>query len=137
MKQIVGLYLAWLIAVVMLAFAVVGSPSINFGPHAGTYFSARASRSHSHGRGYHRQRNDFYTLLRWICCAAFAYSAFTAFQMKHVAWTCIFAVLTVLFNPLAPFYLQRQTWQVIDWASIAVILLAAVIFWRRRSSAPA
>jgi hypothetical protein len=130
MKQIVGLYVAWLIAVVMLALAVVGPPSINFGPRTSSYFSARASRSHSHGRGYYRQRNDFYTLLRWVCCAAFAYSAFTAFQMKRVAWTWIFAVLAVLFNPLAPFYLQRPTWQIIDWASIAVIVFAAIIFSR-------
>jgi hypothetical protein len=97
-------------------------------------FSARASVSRVHGRDYHRQRNDFYTLLRWVCCAAFAYSAFTAFQRKRVAWTCIFAVLAVLFNPLAPFYLQRQTWQIIDWASIAAIVFAAIIFWRDKGT---
>ena len=128
----VGLYVAWLIAVVMLALAVVGPPSINFGPRTSSYFSARASRSHSHGRGYYKQRNDFYTLLRWVCCAAFAYSALTAFQMKRVAWTWIFAVLAILFNPLTPFYLQRPTWQIIDWASIAVIVFAGIIFWREK-----
>ena len=135
--RIVGLYVAWLIAVVMLVLAVVGPPSINLGSRTSSYFSARASRSHSHGRGYHRQRNDFYTLLRWVCCAAFAYSAFTAFQMKRVAWTFIFAVLAVLavlFNPLAPVYLQRPTWQIIDLASIGVIVFAAIIFWRRETS---
>jgi hypothetical protein len=126
----IGLYVAWLIAVVMLALAVVAPPSINFGSRTSSYFSARASRSHSHARGYHRQRNDFYTLLRWICCAAFAYSAFAAFQMKRFIWTWVFAILAVLFNPLAPFYLQRPTWQVIDCASIAVIVFAAIIFWR-------
>jgi hypothetical protein len=136
MKQIVGLYVAWLIAVVMLAVAIIGPPAINFGytPRTFSYSSGRASRSHSYGRGYYSQRKDFYTLLRWVCCASFAYSALTAFQMKRVAWTWIFAVLAVLFNPLAPFYLQRPTWQIIDWASIAVIVFAAIIFWRDKGT---
>jgi Family of unknown function (DUF6804) len=55
--------------------------------------------------------------------------------MKRFAWTWIFAVLAVLFNPLAPFYVQRQTWQIIDWASIAVIVFAAIIFWREKGMA--
>jgi hypothetical protein len=44
-----------------------------------------------------------------------------------------FLLLAVLFNPLAPFYLQRQTWQIIDWASIAVIVFAAIIVWRHEA----
>ncbi|SRR6266568_6266369 len=137
MKRIVGLYVAWLIAVVMLAVAIIGPPAINFGyaPRTYSYSSGRASRSHSHGHGYYSQRKDFYTLLRWVCCAAFAYSALTAFQMKRSAWTWIFAVLAVLFNPLAPFYLRRPTWQIIDWTSIAVIVFAAIIFWRDKGMA--
>jgi hypothetical protein len=47
MKRIVGLYIAWLIAAVMLIFAAV-----------------------------ERHPYSFYTLLRWICCSIFAYSAF-------------------------------------------------------------
>src|SRR6266487_5801158 len=123
MKRIAGPYIAWLIAAVMLAMAVTSPPAISFGHTSRTYnYSGRVSRSHSYGRSYYSQRKDFYTLLRWVCCAAFAYSAFTAFQMKRSAWTWIFAVLAVLFNPLAPFYLRRPTWQIIDWTSIAVIV---------------
>ena len=135
-RRIFGLYIAWLIAAVMLTVAVIGPPAINLGytPRTYSYSSGRASRSHSYGRSYYSQRKDFYTLLRWVCCAAFAYSAIAAFQMKRAAWTWIFGVLAVLFNPLAPVYLQRATWQIIDSATIAVIVFAAIIFWRPPSS---
>jgi len=72
-KSTASLYIAWVIAAAMLISAAVG-----------------------------RHPYSFYTLLRWICCVAFAYSAISAFQMKRVAWTWIFGVLAILFNPLAP-----------------------------------
>ena len=137
-RRIFGLYIAWLIAAVMLTVAVIGPPAINLGytPRTYSYSSGRASRSHSYGRSYYSQRKDFYTLLRWVCCAAFAYSAIAAFQMKRAAWTWIFGVLAVLFNPLAPVYLQRATWQIIDWATIGLLVIAAVFFWRMGKHSP-
>jgi hypothetical protein len=129
----VGLYVAWLVAVSMLAAAVAGPPAINFGYSPRTYsYTGHASRSHGYGRSY-SERRDFYTLLRWVCCAAFAYSAFAAFQMKRVPWAWIFGILAVLFNPLVPVYLQRATWQILDSASIGVIVTAVIVFWRSSS----
>jgi hypothetical protein len=134
--RIVGLYVAWLIAAVMLVAAVTSPPTINFGlaPRRPSY-RGHHFRSYSYGRGYYNQRRDFYTLLRWVCCAAFAYSAVTAFQMKRVAWTWIFGVLAILFNPLVRVYLQRATWQAIDWGAIGVIVIAAIVFWRDKRMA--
>src|SRR5438874_2039216 len=128
MKRIVGLYIAWLIATVMLAVAVARSAFAR---------ASYAARSHHYHRSVHNSNaSDFYTLLRWVCCAVFAYSAVTAFQMKRVLWTWIFGVLAVLFNPIAPVYLQRDTWRVIDCAAIAVMLIAAVVLARKQSSLP-
>jgi uncharacterized protein DUF6804 len=101
MKRIAaGLYIAWLVAAVMLVLAVTGR--------------------HPYG---------FYTLLRWICCAAFAYSAFTAHDGNRVAWVWIFGVLAMLFNPIVPLDFQRDTWQMIDWVTIGLIVLAGIVFW--------
>lgn len=104
----IGLYVAWLAAFIMLVLAAV----------------------------LEKQSYNFYTLLRWICCASFVYSAVTAFQMKRVSWTWIFAAFAALFNPIAPFHLRRETWQMADWVAIAVVVIAAVVFWRgnKRSS---
>lgn len=100
-KHTAGVYVAWLLAVVMLGFAVSG-----------------------------RHPYSFYVLLRWICCGAFAYSAFTASEKNRVTWAWVFGLLAVLFNPVVPVHLQRDTWQIVDWGTIGVIVIAAIFFWR-------
>jgi hypothetical protein len=54
-STILLLYFVWLIAAVMLVFAAAA-----------------------------KQPDSFYTMLRWVCCAVFAYSAVTSFQMKRM-----------------------------------------------------
>jgi len=95
------LYIAWLIAAVMLVFAAI-----------------------------EKQSDSFYTLLRWVCCVAFAYSAIRSFQIQRVMWLCIFAVLAVLFNPIFVPHLDRSLWIVADWFSISAIVIAAFVFWK-------
>ena len=100
-NTILLLYIAWLIAAVMLVFAAA-----------------------------EKQPDSFYTLLRWICCAVFAYSAFASFQVKRLLWLGIFAALAVLFNPIFPLGLDRTQWIVADWFSIGVMVIAAFVFWK-------
>ena len=100
MKRIVGLYIAWLIAAALLAAAVT-----------------------------QRQPYNFYVLLHWVCCAVFAVSAFTANEQHRKIWFWIFVVLAVLFNPIVPVHLKRDTWQVLDSGAVAVMVIAAIFFW--------
>ena len=100
-STILLLYIAWLIAAVTLVFAAA-----------------------------EKQPDSFYTLLRWICCAVFAYSAVTSLQIKRVVWLGIFAALAVLFNPIFPLPLDRSQWIVADWFSIGAIVIAAFVFWK-------
>jgi hypothetical protein len=93
------LYTTWLIAAVMLVFAAA-----------------------------EKQPDSFYTLLRWVCCAVFACSAVTSFQMKRMLWLCIFGVLAVLFNPIFPLGLNRNSWIVADWLSIGAVVFSAFLF---------
>ena len=115
MKRIADLYIAWLIAAVMLSTAIIGPPAINFGSFGRTSSYTGRSRYHSYGRSYYSQRKDFYTLLRWICCVVFAYSAFIASGKNRVPWAWVSGLLAVLFNPIVPVRLQRDTWQIVDW----------------------
>ena len=100
-STILLLYIAWLIVAVILVFAAA-----------------------------EKQSDSFYTLLRWICCAVFAYSAVASFQMKRLLWLCIFGVLAVLFNPIFPLGLDRNSWIVADWFSIGAMVIAAFVFWK-------
>jgi hypothetical protein len=77
-----------------------------------------------------KQPDSFYTLLRWVCCAVFAYSAVISLQMKRMLWLGIFAALAALFNPIFPLGLDRTQWIVADWFSIGAIVIAAFAFWK-------
>jgi len=50
-----------------------------------------------------------------------AYSAYSAYNAGKNSWAWVFGAITVLFNPIIPFYLQKDTWQLID-------VLAAIVF---------
>ena len=104
-STILLLYIAWLIAAVMLVFAAA-----------------------------EKQPDSFYTLLRWICCAVFAYSAVTSFQMKRMLWLWIFVVLAALFNPIFLSLRDRSLWIVADYFSIGAVVFAAFIFWKDAKS---
>jgi uncharacterized protein DUF6804 len=98
-KSTILLYIAWLIAAVMLVFAAA-----------------------------EKQPDNFYTTLRWVCCAVFVYSAVISLQMKRMLWLAIFAVLGIVFNPIFPLPLDRSTWIVTDWVSIAAMIIATFVF---------
>ncbi len=100
-STILLLYIAWLIAAVTLVFAAA-----------------------------EKQPDSFYTLLRWVCCAVFAYSAVTSFQMKRMLWLWIFGALAVLFNPIFPALQDRSLLIVADWFSIGAVVIAASVFWK-------
>jgi hypothetical protein len=104
-NTILLLCIAWLIAALMLVFAAA-----------------------------EKQPGSFYTLLRWICCAVFAYSAIISLQLKRMLWLGIFAVLAVLFNPIFPLGLDRSLWIVVDWFAIGAVVFAAFIFWKDAKS---
>jgi hypothetical protein len=104
---LVGLYIAWLVAVGMLVYA--------------------ATEKHPY---------SYYTLLRWICCPIFAYSAIAAHEENRLPWVWIFGVLALLYNPLFRVHLDRSTWTGVNWATVAVLVVAAIVFRRPSAARP-
>src|SRR5260370_22242655 len=94
-STILLLYIAWLIAAVTLVFAAA-----------------------------EKQPDSFYTLLRWVCCAVFAYSAVTSFQMKRMLWLWIFGALAALFNSIFPPLQDRSLSILAKWLSICAMCIA-------------
>jgi hypothetical protein len=99
-KRIAGLYVAWLVVAGLLVYAAV-----------------------------ERHPYSFYTLLRWICCPVFAYSAFEAYEKNRVLWVWIFGVLAGLYNPVFRVHLNRSTWIGVNWFTVGVIAVAGIAFW--------
>jgi len=64
----------------------------------------------------------YYQFLRWVILIIGGYSAYLAYNSKNMGWAVIFGLIAILFNPIVPFYFQRDTWQTID-------IIVAVIFF--------
>jgi hypothetical protein len=76
-----------------------------------------------------RHQYGYFVLLRWVVCGTSAFCAYLSYSLKRVPWTWLFALLTILFNPLSPIRLDRQTWAYFDIAT-GVFLLASIFFIR-------
>jgi hypothetical protein len=107
MKHKGVLFIAWLIIAALLVDAAVGQPSYSFD-----------------------------TLLRWICCAVFAYSAFAAYENKHGVWVWVFGVLAVLYNPIFRVHLDRSTWSGVNWITVGIIVVAGICLLREKRNPP-
>ena len=64
----------------------------------------------------------FYTLVRFLAMAAFAYLAYLEHKSKNTDRMVVFIVLTVLFQPFAKIALGRTVWNIVDVA-VAIYLL--------------
>ncbi len=67
---------------------------------------------------------SYYQILRWVVCGFTAYCAYLAYEKKDNTWTWIFSIIAVLFNPIVPFYFERETWQIIDVITAVIIFVS-------------
>jgi hypothetical protein len=64
----------------------------------------------------------YYTFTRIVTCGIAAIIAFVGFKdhaVSHV-WTVPLALVVILFNPIIPIHLTRQTWVYLDFGAAAV-----------------
>lgn len=66
----------------------------------------------------------YYQILRWVICGLSGYLAYSAYNEKKNAWAWIFGILAILFNPILPIYLDRDTWSVIDAITAVIIFIS-------------
>ncbi len=64
----------------------------------------------------------YYQILRWVIASVAGYSAYLAYEQGKNTWTWILAITAILFNPIAPIHLDRETWSVLN------IIAGAIIF---------
>lgn len=63
----------------------------------------------------------YYTLLRIIVTIVAGITAFIASEQENQIWMIMFGAIVILFNPIIPIYLDKDTWVVID-------IIVAILF---------
>lgn len=69
----------------------------------------------------------YYILLRWVCCASFAYLAIKALEQEKEGWTWVLGVTAVVYNPIIRVHLTRDIWEIINIATIAVAVISVFV----------
>lgn len=76
---------------------------------------------------------SYYQFLRWFILAIGVYSAYSAYTSKKIAWVWIFGIVVVLFNPIVPFYLSKDTWQLIDVVATIIFFVSLFQKYERKN----
>lgn len=76
---------------------------------------------------------SYYEVLRVVVCTSSVYLAYDSYDKKRIVWTCIFIALAILFNPIIPIYLQKETWRIVDFVA-ALLVLASIFFDKKVTS---
>lgn len=64
---------------------------------------------------------SYFQILRVLVTVCAAYNAYACFNSSAKGWAWVFVVIAILFNPIAPIYLSRDTWAPLD-------VIAGIIF---------
>ena len=67
----------------------------------------------------------YYILLRWIITASALFLLWIAYDLKKVFWVISMSLIAILFNPLVPIHLDKETWVIIDFI-VAILFLVSV-----------
>jgi hypothetical protein len=77
----------------------------------------------------------YYSVLRVVTTCGCLYSIYICVNDKRVGWGIIFAAVAVIFQPILPLRMTRETWRYVDVIT-AAILVISVRFVGRSYSGP-
>ena len=66
----------------------------------------------------------YYQLLRWVVAGTAIFVAYLAHGAEKSGWMWTMIVVTILFNPLVPFFLSKGTWVVLDVVVASIFILS-------------
>lgn len=66
----------------------------------------------------------YYQFLRFAVTGIAIYIAILAYNTKNVLWTWIMVGIAVLFNPIIPFYIEKEAWAFFDFIGAIIFLLS-------------
>lgn len=66
----------------------------------------------------------YYQFLRLAITAIAIFVAYLAYELEKKSWMWLMAVIAILFNPIIPFYLDKEIWVVIDIIVATIFLIS-------------
>lgn len=66
----------------------------------------------------------YYILLRWVCCAVFAFLTFQAISHGKQGWAWILGTIAAVYNPILRVHLNREIWSAVNIVTIIVVLVS-------------
>lgn len=67
----------------------------------------------------------YYQVMRIVVTIAAVFGAYVAFKNKHSSWVWVLGGIAVLFNPIAPIHLDKETWVLPDIIAAIVMFIAS------------
>lgn len=67
---------------------------------------------------------SYYQLLRWCVSGVSFYSVFSTNDKENTFWFWTMLIVGILFNPLIPFYFERETWAILDIITALIVLIS-------------
>ncbi len=64
----------------------------------------------------------YYILLRWVVTGTAFFALWAAYELKKQSWIWIMGAVALLFNPIAPIHLDKDTWVVLDFIVAGLFL---------------
>ncbi|MFI5341419.1 MAG: DUF6804 family protein [Candidatus Methylomirabilales bacterium] len=71
-------------------------------------------------------RYGFFLLLGWVVSGGAALIALMAHDQDVSGWLWVMVGILILFNPLVPIHLRRDTWRVLDLGAAALFVVVAL-----------
>jgi len=72
------------------------------------------------------RRYGFFIVLRWVVSGGAALLALMAHDQDVSGWMWVMVGILILFNPLVPLHLRRDTWRVLDLGAAALFVVVAL-----------
>ena len=64
---------------------------------------------------------SYFQILRWVVTIVAIYNSYSFYKAKNNKWMIIMGAIAVLFNPIAPIYFEKDTWEALDIFSAVML----------------
>lgn len=66
----------------------------------------------------------YFQILRWVVTIVALFTVYLAYKAKKNEWVVVMIIIAILFNPIAPIFLQKQTWVIFDFITSIIMFVS-------------